>query len=565
MVWQGILWTCSHQLSYDLNDKLDSIKDWKEAITYRKYLPLWTRLLMPFDDRHEAMSKIIYEHFVKDLFLIVEKLDLSTRKRKFYDESNNTDMEFFFSDPSLDLEPVRAENFQILYNLVQFYEEAIGVQTNERLASNFVEWLELWLEKTIELSRKFPLVSAFLQLIEIALKVIDRLNYEDKKTTEPLSFYIKSMLLVRCQQMSGELQIACLQLIFQAPIVMLADFPMDLAPIFVIGFSVGKSLLPVAHHALTCFERVVDSLADDPKTRRTMLEQVLPCLETFLSSRDSGGADLKQFKRNRRNIRMMTTETDLMRFKKRVLLFLGNFNPEEAQLVLSNFQQKLVRDHLGQDIFKLKLECSEATIPLIFLDGIVGRVGQLAVSSSDRATKIAACELLHALALYMMGKNLDGSATLPLWKDLCCNLVTLGADKDQTVRQLFEPLLMQTMHFFSQPSMILSPMATVTVESLMTMICCRGNSGVQDLSARLLREFILWLQKQSDRQQRQSSPVKLVDLFYEMRKMSMETDAARRMGATLAFNNIYRIIREEESLIDVFWLYLLDVFGTNFK
>lgn len=574
VIWQGVLWTCSHQLVYDIQENLDSVKDWKKTITYRKYLPLWQRLLKPDEVRHDTISKMIYTHFIKDLFQVIEKLDLSTKKRKFYDESMNVDKEFFFSDPSLDLEPVRAENFQILYNLVQFYGDIISRQSNECLKNNFVEWLELWQEKSIQLSIKHPLVSAFLQLIEISLKVIDRLDLgkdsddnETQKIMEPLSFYIKSMLLPRCAQMSGELQIACLQLIFQAPTVILKEYITELTQIFPIGFSVGKSLLPVAQLALTCFDRIVDSLSEHPKTRKKILEDVLPCLESFLSSRDSGGAEVVRYRtggRRNKAFAQSTVETDLMRFKKRILLFLGNFDPDEAQLVLSKFEQKLVRDHIT-NVFQIRLECDEETIPLIFLDDTVGRVCQLAMSSSERATKISACELLHGLVLYMMGKNLDGSDTIPLWKDLCNNLVILGADKDQTVRQLFEPLLMQMMHYFAQPSKILSPMATALIESLMMMIGYRENSGVQDMSARLLREFILWLNKTTDRNQRMASPIKLVDLFYEMKKMSIETNASRRLGATLAFNNIYRIIREDEALIDVYWLYLLDVFGTNFK
>lgn len=562
--------TCEHQLTYDL--EVTAINDWKEAVTYKNYLPLWQRLLSPSNEAHFELSKIIYSHFIKDLFWIIDKLDLSTKKRKYYDEESNVDKEFFFSDPSWDLEPTRAENFHVLYNLVLFYGDAILAQSTENLQKNFAEWLELWLEKTIKLSFKHPLVSAFPQLIEIALTVIDRLDYattvgqaEARKTIEPLGFYVQSMLLLRCQQMSGELQIACLKVIFQVPSVILKENVAELSPIFKIGFTdCGKGILTVANLALTCLERIVDSLSEEPKTRRNLLEDVLPCLETFLSSQDSGQNEVTQFKRGQKKQHQANVETDLVRFKKRVLLFLGHFDPDEAQLVLSKFEQRLVRDHIT-NVFQIKLECNESTTPLIDLDGIVERVSQLAVSSSERATKIAACELLHCLALYMMGMNLNDASLLPLWKELCCKLVILGADKDQTVRELFEPLLMQMMHHYSQRTQILTEMAKMMIESLMVMIAYRGNNGVQDLSARLLREFLLWLNRHVDRESRQSAPIKLVDLFHEMRKMSIETDEARRTGATLAFNNIYRIIREEESLIDVYWIYLLDVFGTNFK
>jgi hypothetical protein len=103
-----------------------------------------------------------------------------------------------------------------------------------------------------------------------------------------------------------------------------------------------------------------------------------------------------------------SSETDLMRMKKRIFLFLGRFDPEESQLVLSTYDQKLVRDHVT-NIFKIKLECDEDVFPVIFVDGVVSRICQLAMSLSERATKISACD---GLILYMMGKSLDGIENL---------------------------------------------------------------------------------------------------------------------------------------------------------
>ncbi|CRK91834.1 CLUMA_CG005456, isoform A [Clunio marinus] len=570
IVWQGILWTCSHQSVYDLEENLENVKDWKETITYKKYLPLWSRLLSPLDENHEEISSLVYMHFINNLFKIVESLDLSTKKRKFYDESNNVEKEFSFSDPSLDLEPLRAENFQVLYNIVHFYSDLILLQSNECLEKNFLQWIEMWLENSIKLSFKHPLVSGFLQLIETALKVINRLNvtnatdFDMTKIEESLSFYIKSMIISRCQLLSSELQIATLRLVFQVPIDILIEFADEFIPIFVIGFNVGRSLLSIANQALTCFDKMLDSLSDDPKTREKLLQEVLPCLESFLSTRDSG--DSKDFQKSLKNsfIIQTTIETDLTRFKKRILLTLGRFDPNDVKFILSKFDQKLVRDHVA-NVFRIRLLCEDPLIPNIFLDNLIERVCQLALSSSERTTKIAACELLHGLVLYIMGKNLDGAETLPLWKEICKNLIVLATDQDQTVRQLFEPLLMQMMHYFAQPSQILSSLTTVIIEVLMEMISYKKSSGVQDLSARLLREFILWVNKTTNRNQRQASPIKLVDLFFELRKMSIETNVSRRIGATLAFNNIYRIVREDEALIDVYWIYLLDTFAINFK
>jgi DNA-dependent protein kinase catalytic subunit len=174
-------------------------------------------------------------------------------------------------------------------------------------------------------------------------------------------------------------------------------------------------------------------------------------------------------------------------------------------------------------VFNVKLECNDKFSPIIYLDHIIERVKNLALSSSDRSVRITACELLHGLVLYFMGKNLERYETIPMWRQLCCDLIILGADEDLTVRQLYEPLLMQMMHYFSQPSKIMSSLSKALIEALMEMISHKNNC-VQDLSARLLREFNVWLFRQTDRNQRENSPVRLLDLFQELKKMSIETN-----------------------------------------
>lgn len=570
IIWKGILHTCSHQLQYDLIENAVNVTDWKDAITYKKYLPLWKGLLADDDDNNFMIQKLIYNHFIQSLFLIIEKLNLSTQKRKFQDESGN-DKEFYFSDPSIDLEPVNPKNFQIFYNLVDFYTDVIKGQSTECLQLNFVEFMETFLEATIQYSLSNSLVSGFMKLIEIALSVINRLDYinEDnqyslQKIIEPLGYYMKTMILDRCLQISGELQIACLRLIFLMPIIILKDYVSDLSQIFVTGFEIGKSMLWMANMTLTCYENIINLIAEsDPKTRQDLIKNVFPCLESYLGSKDTK-TELKKIQSNRRTnkrrvVYEQSSETDLVRFKKRIFLFLGNFDPDESQLVLSKFEQPLVRDYVTE-IFEIELKCSGELFPIIFLDRIIPRVCKLAVSSSDRATKISACELLHTLVIYKMGKNL---ANEKLWHELFNTMIILGCDKDLTVRQLFEPLLMQTMHYYTQSSTIFSNFATFIIDCLMLSICHPTNSSIQDLSARLLREFIIWSIKQST--QRDRTPIKLVDLFHELKKMSIDMNASKRIGATLAFNNIYRVVREEESLIDVYWLFLLDIFSTNFK
>lgn len=540
VIWQGILWTCSHQLTYDLEGKQESIRDWKETITYKNYLPLWLELLLSTSSKHRGRGDLnrirstLYGYFIRHLFAIIDKLDLSTRKRKFTNNATLEDIEFFFTNPGLELQANRPENYQLLYNLVQFYDELIAQHSDEDLKSCFIEWLELWIEKTMKLCIRYPLVSAFIYLIEIALKVIDRLGYVANienmnaiKVLEPLKYFIKS-LFTRCQEISGELQVAILQLIFQSPVAILKDYSADLKHVFIAGLEKGISNLSLAHHTLSCFEKLIDSLNKDPKTRRLLLQSIMPYMETFLSTEElsveNDSKIVKYGSNQRKRFYLQSIETNLMSIKKKIFLFLGRRSPEEVRLILSNCdQQTLVRGYM-LEIFSVKLNSNDDCSPIIYLDQIFDKINSLALSSSDRATRISACELLHGLVLYFMGKNLEREETLPLWTNICCNIIQLGADEDTTITQLFEPLLFQMMHYYSNPSRILSPITSKLIDSLMLMISNKSNC-IQDLSVRLLREFIVWIFRQTSPNQRETaSPVRLVDLFQEFKNMSIETN-----------------------------------------
>ena len=66
-----------------------------------------------------------------------------------------------------------------------------------------------------------------------------------------------------------------------------------------------------------------------------------------------------------------------------------------------------LRWHAECDIFDKYLlwEGHFPTHHILFSDTFLPRIIELATSSSDRQTKVAACELLHSLVLYMIGRG----------------------------------------------------------------------------------------------------------------------------------------------------------------
>ncbi|KAK2094814.1 hypothetical protein P7K49_026230, partial [Saguinus oedipus] len=76
--------------------------------------------------------------------------------------------------------------------------------------------------------------------------------------------------------------------------------------------------------------------------------------------------------------------------------------------------------------------------PVIFLDVFLPRVTELALTASDRQTKVAACELLHSMVMFMLGKATqmpEGGQGVPpmyqLYKRTFPVLLRLACDVDQ--------------------------------------------------------------------------------------------------------------------------------------
>lgn len=128
--------------------------------------------------------------------------------------------------------------------------------------------------------------------------------------------------------------------------------------------------------------------------------------------------------------------------------------------------------------------------PQIYLDSLVPRICENAISAPDRRTKIAACELTHSIVLYVIGTRNYGAGSV--WRLLCSAMLQLGADGDVAVQQMFEPLLMQLMHFMSHRSSMSSEGALLMFDCLMDGVSHPSLANVRDLSARCLREYVEW-------------------------------------------------------------------------
>lgn len=500
-ILQGIIWTCSHKLSYDID--WEETPDWKENVTYKSYLPFWNGLLSSEISSSKRIANKIYEHMIGSLLLILEKLNLNTEKRKFKDE-RGMDQEMSFCDPNIDLNPIKPKDFHIFFNLVDFFKDLLKAQTRSCHEENFKKWINIFFETIITKFLQNPLVSGFLKLLETGFSITDEMNlFGDENENRNLQDLIQNFLkniINRAQRTSGELQLSCLRMLLVAPTALLQPFVMDLIPVFIISFEIGRNLIFLAEMALRKLEKISKIIEENDSKK--FYQSILPCLDTFLQSRSDLVLNIELEKRkNKRNVKKTFTignETKLLKFQQKILIFLGNLEPQICEYLVKSpkTSESLVKFSIDEKL-SLNLPCNDMRLT-IFLDTIMMRVTTLALTSSDRQTKIAASELTHACILYLLG---TANYECKIWSLLYEKMILLSCDTDIAVQQMFEPLIMQIVHFMSQPSQQINPSTIIFVDFLLEFISHPTNNAARDLSARTLREFVIWTIKQSTPEQ----------------------------------------------------------------
>lgn len=87
--------------------------------------------------------------------------------------------------------------------------------------------------------------------------------------------------------------------------------------------------------------------------------------------------------------------------------------------------------------------------------------------------------------------------------------------------------------------------------SSLRYVCFSGQDGVvdpmdstlRDFSGRCIEEFVKWSIKQTTPKQQEKSPTNMKSLFKRIYSLALHPNGFKRLGAALAFNNIYRLFR----------------------
>uniref|UniRef100_A0A3B5Q076 DNA-dependent protein kinase catalytic subunit n=1 Tax=Xiphophorus maculatus TaxID=8083 RepID=A0A3B5Q076_XIPMA len=620
VVHQGLIRVCSKPITLPEVSRASAevrTGKWKVPAS-ANYLPLYKGLLDcdqlkdsgfldgAFLSQNAALgsvSRLLYDELVKSILRIVEKLDLSVQKIATGEEVTaalyaSALIILKTPPPCLcvaNLLPNKIKDFTAFINLVDF--------CSELLLNTHVEYFQSWMyplsHELILHSIRNPLVSGFYKLLSVGMKIAKRIKYyqgvglrssastqDDTVRSACFALFSKfgKEVCVRMKQYKDELLASCLTFVLSLHHNIVALDMKAYSPALETALRLGLSHIPLANAALDALEDWSSRLPLD--TMQPCYADILPLLDGYLkttSSSDESNWEVMSSLSSRRDKGYSRVMTRLL--KKSNQLSMQHLSLEKVEIysVLGAIKCE------GFSLFWLAVVSSEEIMkkfvawdsekrlsfavpftdmkPVIYLDPFLPRVSELALSTSDRQTKVAACELLHSLVVYMVGKSaqmVEGENRLPpmykLHKKLFPVLLRLACDVDQVTRQLFEPLVMQLIHWFTNNKKFESQDTVAVLEAILDGVIDPTDSTLRDFCGRCIEEFVKWSIKQTTPKQQEKSPANMKSLFKRIYSLALHPNGFKRLGAGLAFNSIYRQFREENSLVEQFVFEVLVIF-----
>lgn len=382
----------------------------------------------------------------------------------------------------------------------------------------------------------------------------------------------------------------------------------ELVPPLRTALNLGLTYYPLATIALDALDRLVDPDSETSKDL-SYLAELLPSMNDYLLMELKSTKQFEPTARRKvalsRTVRKQqqihrkpTAEllgisgdeyTSLRDLQLRIMRFLGRIGGANKVMLnnkaASSSYMNTTKEMLAWDPdrkLKIRIPFENAKIEITFgkteificvyvenilnllLDELLPRICELAESSPDRQMKVAACELLHALILVMIGNSAfqarnDREPTLSRYHSIYIRLfpvlLRLAIDIDQVARDMFRTLVAQLIHWLTNNAQYENPETIALLQTCLDATC-DSNAALRYYGADCIQKFVKWSIKQTSIQAKEN-PMNIKSLLKRVYNMASNPSSMQRLGAAIIFNRIYRIFREEASLVDEFTFELL--------
>eukprot|EP00808_Paulinella_micropora_P005923 g448.t1 len=393
-------------------------------------------------------------------------------------------------------------------------------------------------------------------------------------------------VLVQLRQQTDELLFSGIQLVLSAPLEVL-ELP-RMVPALSKAFVLGRVHPPAAEIGMKVLE---DWTKNYPLLLRPHLPTILPQLCHFLRSEQTKEAReqcLKQIKavipssqaHSKTGVQGASKKSAILYRRRkgwkgqedkslsvRILEYLGSLGGH-AMAVMDTDEKSLAQLSLVWDTVR------HVQYPMPFpedkldvnLDNLLPRITYLAEQSSDRKTRVSACESLHAIIIYMIATrsqdpNRDTNASIPsphkLYHHICPVTLRLATGAEPVANQLFEPLVRQLIHYFVNEN-TQAKESFVLLDAVMDAVGNAQDGKLRQFAATCMAEFLSWsLKKGSVKETDKGKAVNAVSLLRKLYSLLHHPDPYKRLGACLSFTEMRTYFRENDELISKFTLDLL--------
>ncbi|CAF4529661.1 unnamed protein product [Rotaria magnacalcarata] len=546
----------------------------------------------------------LYDEIIESILHIIDRLDLSVEKEK--QDGENHDDETTTTDPIFGMRPVKPIDFQIFYNLVDFCQDLLPEQSPEL----FLKWIFRFLYDIIATSTKYPLVSGVYRFATFVMNICLKLDYfkSNRATTgaeiEMMEIDINENeqiqaacglvrrfaheVLSRQKQYCDDLLVSCLQLIISLPSDCIDYDFADYVPAIQIALSIGLTYLPLAEQTINSLERWSQSTS---LNLPNFYSQILPYLDDFLRLSYDQGDDANvravvsslqektrlsskgkrvlptRMLKKTKQIKHLFEDSDIRRVQFRILKYLGSLGNRVNHYLIDDTSNHLIKDAVAWDnenhlTFNVPFDDIK---PTIHLDVFLPRLVDLALHSSDRQTKITACELLQSIMLYMIGKSANNRSTAAasydkLYEHLFPAVLELSCDSDTFTKTLFTTFMIQMIHWFTKNQNYENRETMSLLDTFMNGMISGRNASIRDFSGVCLKEFLKWTVKHAGGYDKSAYLKNATSILKRILSFALHPNSFKRLGSTLAWNSVYMLFRESETLVDVYTLQLLFVF-----
>ncbi|TPX36936.1 hypothetical protein SmJEL517_g00919 [Synchytrium microbalum] len=551
--------------------------------------------------------ELLFDEVMNVILRIPEQLDLSLLKSDEeggegsaeVPESDTVEHQIDASDLS-HLQAVNQKDYCILVNLVDFTDLLL-----QNVGSTlFEKWMYVAAESWIAMSRKqHSLVSGFHRLFGLCLRMAKKSNFfnnilKDGLDGEPHNGTEEELrnevsisqrkcyilftrhiqdLLVEMQTFKDELLASCLRVVLEAPreLTSVIDFARPLR----VSLRFGLTYHPFAELAMDVLESWVDTMPNS--VMQPIYKDLLPSLNDYLTSDaidiqldadivDRKGKTKHLDKKKKQRIAAKFIEkadaNSAAVFKTlriRAVRLLGKTGRDAILMMGDRIDtyKKALRWERDQKL-NFDLPYPDVKLPIVF-DDILPRILELAEVSSDRKTKMAACELIHSLVTLMVGKTdakADRGQFTVLWSKVFPVMLILSVDVDTTVRELIRPFTLQIIRWLTKYKTSDRP-ETESILSACFDALASSDGQRRDFAASALETFFEWSIKHTTRAG--DDIVNAQTLIARMHDFSKDSNLAKRLGSAMLFNRIHRLFASEQNnsgdhkLVDTYGFELL--------